>query len=54
MIDLRRYPKTIKVLQEHAIFLVAGKPQLMEIWQEARVPHLRGVKRECCFWAGSY
>lgn len=46
MIDLRRCPKTARLLEERGVVLVGGKPKLAEAWLVACEPHLRGAKKE--------
>ena len=46
MVDLRRCPKTARLLEERGVVLVEGKPKLAEAWLAAREPHLRGAKKE--------
>jgi HEAT repeats len=46
MIDLRRCPRTARLLEAHGVVLEEGKPELTEQWWAASVPHLRGKKKE--------
>ena len=46
MVDLRRCPKTVKLLEERSVGLVEGKPKLTEAWLAASEPHLRGARKE--------
>ena len=46
MIDLRRCPKTIKVLEEWGIIFSEYKPKFTDQWQAASEPHRRITKKE--------
>lgn len=46
MIDLRRYPKTVKVLELYGSAFVEDKPRLTDQWQSASEPHRRITKKE--------